>query len=228
MRKPICYFVLLLLTLTISLQANEKLVTIHGIFGSAWNLKYLASPLEGEGMDVTYWGYPSRDKVITEHAEDLVLELQTIAQQNPGQPINFLTHSMGGLILRAAVNLPDCPPEALIGKAVLVAPPNQGAVWGRMVGELDIANKLGKDKAGKELMTEQDFEHLGQFPDSMQVMVIAGNFSLNFLIPGENDGTVAVSETYLNTPHRHEVVKAGHKGILISSEAAALIHSFFQ
>lgn len=85
---------------------------------------------------------------------------------------------------------------------------------------------MGKDKAGQELMTEFDFEHLGQFPESLQVMVIAGNYSLNFLIDGENDGTIAVSETVLSTPHRHEVIKAGHKGILLNNDAAFLIKGF--
>lgn len=61
----------------------------------------------------------------------------------------------------------------------------------------------------------------------MEILVIAGNMSLNFLIEGENDGVVAVAETVLSTPHHHEVVWAGHKAILLSKKAANLIHDFF-
>lgn len=206
---------------------NEKVFTIHGFMGSSWNMYYVAGPLEDEHMDIIHWDYPSRDKTIKEHGADLVKALRDQATQNPGKPIHFLTHSMGGLILRAAVNHPECPPEALIGKAVLLAPPNQGAVWGRLLGQFSLAHAIGSDQAGRELLTEQDFEHLGQFPETMDVMVIAGNLSVNFLIEGENDGIVAVSETYLNTPHRHEIIWVGHKTILISKDATKLIRNFF-
>lgn len=103
MHKITNYFFIILVTLGTSLHAisleNEKLFTIHGIFGSPWNMYYLAGPLENEKMDITHWGYPSRDKKIVEHGADLVLELQKTALENPGQPIHFMTHSMGGLIL---------------------------------------------------------------------------------------------------------------------------------
>lgn len=206
---------------------NTHLFTVHGIFGSPWNMYYLADSLEKEQMEITYWGYPSRDKTIQEHGADLAVALRDHAAQHPGQPIHFLTHSMGGLILRAAVNHPDCPPEALNGKAILLAPPNQGAAWGRFLEQFALAHFIGKDRAGKELMTEQDFEHLGQFPETMEIFVIAGNMSVNFLIEGENDGVVAVAETDLSTPHHHEVIWAGHKTILLSKTAATMIHDFF-
>jgi pimeloyl-ACP methyl ester carboxylesterase len=206
---------------------NEQLFTIHGIMGSDWNLYYLANSLEKEQMEITYWGYPSRDKTIMEHGADLAIILRDHAALHPGQPIHFLTHSMGGLVLRAAVNHPECPPEALFGKAILVAPPNQGAAWGRFLEQFALAHAIGKEHAGRELMTEKDFEHLGQFPETMEILVIAGNMSINFLIKEENDGIVAVSETALTTPHHHEVIWAGHKAILLSKKAATMIHDYF-
>lgn len=231
MHLCIRFFICLCISFSAALQAgslaNEKVITIHGILGSPWNMYYLAGPLENEKMEVIHWGYPSRDKKIAEHAEDLVVMLQIEAEKNPGKPIHFLTHSMGGLILRAALNHPNCPSEAMIGSAVLLAPPNQGAAWGRLISEFYLANYFGKDQAGRELMTEQDFEHLGQFPPTMNVMVVAGNASINFFISGPNDGTVAVEETYLTTPHRHEIIFQGHKSILFSKEAALLVKNFF-
>ncbi|MBA3957439.1 MAG: hypothetical protein H0X51_03460 [Parachlamydiaceae bacterium] len=225
--RTFCFFLITWSTVAYATTLkNEKLITIHGFFGSPWNMYFLVKPLEKEQMSISHWGYASRDKKIQEHAEDLVRQLQEEAVQNPGKPINFLTHSMGGLILRAGLNHPDCPLEAKVGRAVLLAPPNQGAVWGRMIAEFSLANYIGRDQSGKELMTERDFEHLGQFPDTMEVMVIAGNFSLNVLIPGENDGTVAVEETYLTTPHQHVIIKQGHKSILLSKQASELAKDF--
>ena len=226
------YFCVVLLSISSILSAqsieNEQLVTIHGILGSSWNLQYLTASLEKEKMVVNHWGYPSRDKNIVAHAKALVIHLQQLADKNPGKTIHFLTHSMGGLVLRAALNQPDCPAEAKWGKVVLLAPPNQGAGWGRLIGELSLAQYIGKDKSGKELMTQVNFEHLGQFPDTLDVFVIAGNFSFNPFIYEENDGTVAVSETFLTTPHKHQIINAGHKSILLSQPAANLIRNFFK
>jgi pimeloyl-ACP methyl ester carboxylesterase len=207
---------------------NKPLITIHGFTGAAWNMYYIAHPLEKAGMDVTHWDYPSRDKTIQEHAEDLVVLLNAKATKTPGQPIHFLTHSMGGLVLRAAVNHPECPLEAKIGKAVLLAPPNQGTYWGRFIKKFYLVRYIAKDKSGHELMTELDFEHLGSFPDTMQVMVIAGNFGFNPFIPTENDGEVTVEETFLKTPHHHVTLYAGHKSIIFSKKAANFAKGFFQ
>jgi hypothetical protein len=206
---------------------EQTLVTLHGFMGYPWNLYYITAPYDAQQMNVINWAYPSREKKIEEHAVDLVKELQKISYNNPGRPINFITHSMGGLVLRAAINHADCPEEAKIGSAALLAPPNQGACWGRFLSQFEISHQIGLDASGKELMTELDFEHLGQFPETMSVLVIAGNLSYNPFIPGENDGTVAVDETFLTTPHQHVVIHAGHKSILLSQQAAQIIYRFF-
>jgi pimeloyl-ACP methyl ester carboxylesterase len=218
--------VLTQLSLFADVLKDQKLFAIHGFSGSAWNLYYLTRPLEKEQMNITYWDYPSKEKYIEEHAEDLVNELKNEAANNPGQPIHFLTHSMGGLVLRAALNHPECPPEAQMGRAALLVPPNQGAVWGRILGEYSVPISIAREFSGKQLMSEIDFEHLGQFPEAMEVLVVAGNFGFNPFLNGENDGVVMVEETYLSTPHRHIVVKQGHKSILLSRQVAELIHEF--
>lgn len=223
-------FLLSLLLLSGSIHANslenETLVTIHGFLGTPYNMYYLAKPLKKEKMLVAHWGYSSRDKTIRHHAEDLVSYLKTLALASPGKPIHFLAHSMGGLILRSALNHPECPAEAQRGAAILVGTPNGGSAWARRLGEFSIVQSLVKDQSGKELMTEMNFDHLGEFPQTMRVMVIAGNFSMNFFLAGENDGTVMVEETYLKTPHQHVILKQGHKSILFSNYTAGLAKNF--
>jgi len=210
------------------LKTEEPVVCIHGILGAPWMMKCYVDVFEDERVPVLNWGYPSRDKTIEEHADELIYALQILADHAPGHPIHFVCHSMGSLVLRAAVNHPECPPEALIGRAVLLAPPNQGASWGRLLSQFSILRNIAKDEAGRQLMTETDFEHLGQFPLSMEILVIAGNRSINPFIPGENDGTVAVKETYLSTPHEHKIIKAGHKSILFNKKALSLTKEFIE
>ncbi|HEV8051689.1 MAG TPA: hypothetical protein VGP47_04275 [Parachlamydiaceae bacterium] len=232
MPRILSYFFVMFISFSAYVNAenieNERILTIYGFMGSNLDMYYHSWTLEEQNMQVKNWDYPTREKKINEHAEDLVVYLQDWAAEAPGKPIHFLTHSMGGLVLRAAISHPDCPPEAKIGKAVLLAPPNKGTVWGRMLSGYFLPEWIAGDESGREILSEHDFEYLGQFPDTKKVMVIAGNLSLNPLIEGENDGTVKVDETYLITPHYHGVVYESHKTILISKETTELMMDFFR
>ncbi len=205
---------------------EDSLVCIHGFLGAKWNMLFIAASFASEGWNVTNWGYQSREKTIEEHALDLVNELQILAYERPNQPIHFVAHSLGSLILRAAVNHPLCPQEAKQGKAVLLAPPNQGACWGRFLEQFAFARKIAKEAAGRQLMTERDFEYLGDFPPSMQILVVAGKSTYNPFILAENDGTVTVEETRLNTPHEHIVIKSEHSAMIFNKKAVNLAKQF--
>lgn len=208
---------------------HEHVVCIHGFLGAPWNMHFLAKNLSKKGWQVTNFGYASRDDTIDAHAKKLVKELQTLAKKNPEKPIHFVAHSMGCLVLRSALNHPECPKEAKTGRMVLLTPPNQGSVWARFLQRFSWFRSFAKDKAGKELSTAKNFDHLGDLPPSLEkVLVIAGDFGFNPFIPEKNDGTVGVSETCLNTPHEHMILSSGHKTILFSKETFAQIYHFLK
>jgi hypothetical protein len=144
-------------------------------------------------------------------------------KKNPNQKINFITHSLGGLILRKALNHPNCPVEAKIGKAVLLAPPNKGAIIARKLKKIKLFRMIFGKNAGHELMSYENFDHLGEFPKGVDVLVIAGNSGYNPLIGEENDGKVALAETCLNTNHKHVILKTGHA--LIAYRKNVIKHS---
>jgi len=212
-----------------SAEKGDTLVCVHGFMGAPWNMHFLAKNLRRDGWDVVNWKYPSRDRTISEHGEQFLLKLIDLAERKPGQPIHFVTHSLGGLVLLSALNHPSCPQEAKIGKVVLIAPPIKGSSWGRWVGQFSLARWLAKDFSGHELMTQLNFDDLGNFPDSLEhILVIAGSLGINPLLPKGNDGTLAIHETFLSTPHEHVVVKRGHKTIVFSKKVCGLILQFFE
>ena len=179
-----------------------------------------------EGWEVVNWSYPSRSKMIDHHAYDLAFILNRIAKKHPGSSIHFITHSLGGLIVRAALNDPCCPEEAKHGCAVLIAPPNQGATFARSLNRFSFFRKMMGSYAGYELMTEEDFDHIGEFPLTKKVLVIAGNFGFNPFIKTSNDGKVAVDETFLSTPHEHCIVGAGHSWITWSPKVIRIAKNY--
>lgn len=228
--KIIQYFVLLFIvhsSLYSSVASNEKIVLIHGFLGASWNLLYHEHMLKKSHLNVIAWDYSSLEKTIQQHAEDLVGYLKKEGNLHPQRPIHFLTHSMGGLVLRAAINHPECPIEAKSGRAVLLVPPNQGSIWGRTLANWKVVSILCGDKSGRELLTQSDFNYLGEFPASMQIKVIAGNFSFNPFLSQANDGVVTVKETFLNTPYEHTIVQEEHHFILFSKTTSRLITEFF-
>lgn len=203
------------LLVAFSLHA-DSVYCLHGFLRSSKSMEKMGHAFRQEGMIVYNWGYPSREKTIEEHAEDLVRNLRETASRHPGEAIHFATHSLGGIIVRAAHNHPDFPEEAKQGKAVLLAPPNQGSRFGRFLKYTPpISQMLGK-KAGRELLTNQNFNHIGEFPEEKDVLVISGTYGWNPLAKGKNDGKVGVYECCLNTPHEHRTHFAGHSWIMKS------------
>ncbi|NGX34157.1 MAG: hypothetical protein K1060chlam1_00507 [Candidatus Anoxychlamydiales bacterium] len=201
-------------------------ICVHGFFRTKLNMYFIEKSLKKDNFEVLNWRYKSRDKYINEHANDLVNELIEISKKNPNEPINFVTHSMGGLVLRNAINHPNCPAEAKIGKAILIAAPNKGSVVAQKLQKSKLVRFLFKNKAGSELMEKKDFDDLGIFPPDMGVLQIVGTLGVSPWINEKNDGKVALSETKLNSPCKQIDVKASHSWICYSPKVIRYLKEF--
>ncbi len=201
-----------------SIKAQEPVYFIHGFLRSSSSLKKMAKTFQKQDYETHLWDYPSSSQTIEEHSQLLVTELQKCVQHHKGEPIHFVTHSLGGIILRAALNHPDCPEEAKIGRAVLLAPPNQGSSFARFLNRFKLIRKILGNKSGQQLLTTDTFDYLGQFPEKLDVLIISGAFGYNPIIKEKNDGKVGVSETIIKTPHKRITVSCGHSWIMCSSK----------
>jgi pimeloyl-ACP methyl ester carboxylesterase len=230
MKKTIIALFILFQTIAIYGQ-HGSVVCLHGFFRSCKCMIPLANTLYHEGFKVYLWDYPSRKRTIEEHAARLVQKLQQIAQKYPEEPIHFVSHSMGGVIVRAAVNHPQCPREAKIGKGILLAPPNRGAALARLFQHCPLIRGIFGNKAGGQLLTFSEYEmrSLGEFPSTMQILVLAGKKGsrfTQFFVKEPNDGKVTVEETRLNSPHIHKVLHVSHHWIMTSRESIMLTKDF--
>jgi pimeloyl-ACP methyl ester carboxylesterase len=206
-------------------QPEGTVVCLHGFLQSSKRMLPIGYELKNEGLDVILWEYPSWHKRIEDHAYDLVELLKHIAEEKPGKPIHFVTHSLGGVVTRAALSHPECPQEAKVGKAILIAPPNKGSCLGRSFKDVTPLKLIFGSHAGSQILnyTQEEMEALGSFPPEKEVVVIAGvkGSSIFFSVP--NDGKVSLSETYLATPHKHITVEATHTWILKGRETIQII-----
>ncbi len=215
MKKTILFFIAIFQILTIKGDA-DTIVAIHGFVTDWRSMIPVKKTLSPCGFDIFLWEYDSRRKYIEEHAVDLVVALQRIASAYPGRPIHFVTHSIGALILRVAINQFDCPVEAKMGRAVLLAPPNQGSILGRRFKDIWPINMIMGTKSGWELRNycPREVTCLGEFPESMDLFVIAGTKGNKIFFSTTNDGFVVIPETRLNTPHRFKCFRVSHSNII--------------
>lgn len=202
--------VLLLLAAPARAQAPDCVVLLHGLARSDASLLLLAEALEAEGYRVSLGDYDSTADTIEPLAEAALP--RAIRRCGLSPEIHFVTHSMGGILLRHWMAAGGR--ETLgrrLGRTVMLAPPNQGSEVVDTLGALAPFEWMN-GPAGMQLGT--DGLPAGLPPVWPGVGVIAGSRSLNPLLstilPGPDDGKVSVASTRVAGMDDHITMAATH------------------
>jgi len=197
---------------------RELVVLLHGLARSDRAMRPLAKRLEAAGYEVRALRYDSTGKPPDALVADLDAELARCCAA--AERIDFVTHSLGSILLRAELAEHPLPQ---LGRVVMLAPPNHGselADWLR--GSAALRSWMGP--TALELGTDEGSLPNRLPPASFEVGVIAGTESLNpigsQMIPGEDDGTVSVASARLEGMSDFLLLPVSHTMILRSSEAA--------
>ncbi len=197
-------------------RSDHAVVLLHGLGRTKSMYNSLAATLEAEGYEVIAVNYPSTRRSIGAHAdqvEEVLGHLEGITS------VSFVTHSLGGIVIRAVLARDGGWRQSLEPRRlVMMGPPNQGSVFAREIP------KGASDKIIGASLDELRNISLAEFPaPAIEFGIIAGGRGqegYNPLIPGNDDGVVAVSETRLAGASDFLVVEGLHS-YLPSNEAAA-------
>jgi hypothetical protein len=191
---------------------RDCVILIHGLGRTPLSMKRLEWTLERAGYQVVNFSYPSR-RFNVKHLAEEHLDKAVAAQSQAGR-IHFVTHSLGGIVLRdylaghAITNL---------GRVVMLAPPNHGS---------ELADRLKKSAAGRWILGPAGCqlgagegglpEQLG--PAHFPLGVIAADSAIHRrfcrVFSGPNDGKVAVQSARLGGMADFLVVPGNHTWIM--------------
>ena len=200
--------------MSMEVKTDEKnlqacVILVHGLARSARSMNKMANALQRTRYNVVNLDYPSRHHPIEYLAENY---FPPAIRQCGNQKIHFVTHSMGGVLVRYYLSQHKLPK---LGHVVMLSPPNQGSEVVDKLGELWAFEALN-GPAGKQLTTKNGLPNqLGAV--DYPVGVITGDKSINLilsmLIPGTDDGKVSVERAkvegmvdFLVVPHTHPLI----------------------
>lgn len=206
-------------------SGSDCVVLLHGWWSSPVLLKPVTWRLRGLGYTVVPIAYPSVRMPLEEIATRFLPgELDRRLPAQTGR-IHFVTHSMGGLVLRRYLQQPDRRP---VGRVVMFGPPNQGSeaadFWAR--------SRICRWIAGPNLRA------LGTGPDAVaprlppadfELLVLAGNRSFSPFgspLPRPHDGRVSVASTRLEGMSAHREIPRTHTVLPWNRNALDLMAEF--
>ncbi len=187
---------------------GDYVVILHGIARSNKHMKGLAEYLEGGGFEVINLDYPSTSHNIEELTE--IIHRKILKKTTQDKPIHFVGYSMGGLMVRALIHKYH---YKNLGRVVQLAPPNGGSEVADFIKNFWPYKKIF-GPAGQQLITDQTAVKNLFGKVNYDLGIIAGNATIDpicwAIIPGENDGKVAVEKTKLEGMKDHIIVHASH------------------
>lgn len=197
---------------------RDLVVLLHGLARTRFSMTLLERALRRDGYKTLNVGYPSTRKAPHELVEllhdQLADRVGAVAREpgasnevpvsssedaaSPGDPrrVHFVTHSLGGVLLRAYLDRYRLP---RLGRIVQLTPPNQGSEIVDRIGQWRLFGWIF-GPTGRALGTTGDsLPQKLSAPLPAEVGVIAGSRSLNpvgkALLPGPGDGAVTLERT---------------------------------
>ncbi len=193
-------------------REQDWVILLHGLFASRRSMRMLETSIRHLGYGVLNWGYPTWWRSTESHVHRL-LPLLAELQANPQvRSINFVTHSMGGILVRSALHMARF---AKVKRFVMLAPPNRGS-------------HLTRIKLGPFVWCVPSIADLSEAPDSLPNRLSTSSLVEIGVIAASRDFVVQVANTALENQRDHCVVASSHFRLPSDKLAVRQVLSFLQ
>ena len=189
-------------------------IVLHGLGRTRLSMGLIGDALTEQGYRVWNASYPSRSAPVETLAVDAINKGLTFCRQPVSRKIHFVTHSLGGILVRYYLQDHDI---GELGRIVMLSPPNRGS---EVVDALhdNIFYQSAMGPAGLQIGTGKHSLPNQLQPISGEIGIITGSSSsdpwFSPIIPGDDDGKVSVESAKLDEMHDFLVVENGHTFIM--------------
>ncbi len=202
-------------------------ILLHGLARTHRSMNPLAAYLQRHGYPVVNVGYPSRRHPVEVLARNAIPPAVAELRRSGIDTIHFVTHSMGGILLRSYLSSKSLPD---LGRVVMLSPPNQGS---------EVVDHLGRYRWFRWLFGPA-VAQLGTAPPDQPlclealpcpVGIITGNrpaFGLSRFFTGPSDGKVSVARAQLPGMADFLVLPYGHAWIMHHRSVLAQVVFFLE
>lgn len=206
---------------------KETVVLLHGLARTERSMRPLEKSLSCQGFRVVNIGYPSRKFPIEELAGQVKEKLNFLGVWDAPK-VHFVTHSMGGIIVRAM--FAESHPKSL-GRVVMLCPPNKGSEVVDHLKDNPLFISLN-GQAGRQLGTDPESAPNRLGPVDYEVGVLAGALSVNPLfsmwLEGEDDGKVSVERAKVEGMSDFMILPYNHTFFMNKAKVKARVTSFLR
>jgi pimeloyl-ACP methyl ester carboxylesterase len=191
-------------------------------------MKKIEEFLSEYGYRVINVDYPSTEHPIEYLANNVLSDVIARFNTRSGSKINFITHSLGGIIVRYYLKHHKL---TNLGRVVMLSPPNKGS---ELVDNLKESYFFKKrhGPAGQQLGTDKESLPLNLGPVDFDLGVITGNISFNLIssmiLPGPDDGVVSVESAKVEGMTDFIVMPNSHTFIMKNKNVIKQIIHFLE
>lgn len=206
----------------------DCVILLHGAGARGIVMRRVEANLRRAGYRTVNITYPSRRVDFTKLATEVVPARLRQADLARAPRVHFVTHSMGGLVLRLHFTTGR---PANLGRVVMIGPPNHGTIAADRAGRNPFLRWFFGSNL-RQMGTGADALHHRLGPADYDLGIIAGRGVINPLYTkrfgGPNDGIVAVESAKLTGMRDFIVLPYSHTMILFRRETSRQVLAYLR